>query len=584
MNGNAKLVFEVFTADETTPINNAKVQVTNTTTGRSRIVSTDGNGRTPELLVNAPMQATSLNPQYAGVPYSLYNAQVLADGFTPVRINGIQIFAGQTAIQPVELVPRPVNSDLANMDNIYNIPPNALQQTYVNRQEYDNREPRVLREVTIPEYITVHLGRPDNGTAKNVTVTFPDYIKNVASSEIYPTWPESALRANIYAQISIALNRIYTEWYRSRGYNFDITNSTSYDQYYVDGRNIFANISQLVDDIFNTYIRKKGTVNPFYAEYCNGTTVTCKGMSQWGTVDLANKGLSPINILKNYYGNDVELATTTNIQAVQTSYPGFPLRQGTVSDDVIVLGNQLNRIRRNYPSIPEITRVTPVFTAQTEAAVKAFQKIFNLTQDGIVGPATWNKISYIYVAVKKLAELGSEGETTILPEAPPTVLLKLGSTGDFVKLAQYFLRVISNYNFNVSPVEIDGIYGPKTRGSVIDFQNAYGLAPDGIIGPMTWNLLYSVYMGIANTSGLAVAYPGYLLKEGSRGTNVQLMQEYLNGIAKYQLAIPRIDADGIFGPKTKEAVKLFQQLYNLDIDGIIGKNTWDRIVAIRMLY
>lgn len=580
----ARLRFNIFTADQALPVKYATVFVTNANTNESYNLITNENGDTDDLIVTAPDVSTTFDPYYSGTPYSVFNAVIKAEGYTPVKINGIQVFANETAIQPVEMVPRPVNARFSDVADVYNIPPNALKLTYPNYQEYNNYSPRVLKEPIIPEYITVHLGRPDNSSARNVTVPFTDYIKNVASSEIYPTWPENSLRANIYAQISIALNRIYTEWYRSRGYSFDITNSTSYDQYFVYGRNIFENISRIVDEIFNTYIRKQGTINPYYAEYCNGTTVTCKGMSQWGTVSLAENGYTPLEILRYYYGNNVELHTTNNIQSIQSSYPGTPLKLGTVSDAVITISNQLNRIRKNYPAVPEIKNVSSTYTTEVQDAVKAFQKIFNLSTDGIVGPATWNKISYIYVSVKKLAELSSEGETTVLPDTPPCNTIKLYSTGDYVKLAQYFLSVISNYNFNVSPVSIDGIFGPKTQESVINFQKAYGLNPDGIIGCKTWNALYSVYMGIAKTTGLALKYPGHLLKVGSRGANVELIQNYLNTISDHQPSISKVAADGIFGEKTKNAVIQFQKIYNLEPDGIVGEKTWNKIIAVRLLY
>lgn len=580
MQERAWLKFEVFTADRAEPVVGAAVVVRGENNEEYHLV-TDENGHTPLLELSAPSVDATLTPSYAGLPYGMYQAEIKADGYTDVLITGIQLFAQQVAIQPVEMIPHPATQQGAETESFV-IPKNALLQTYENHQVYQNNTARVLKETVIPETITVHLGRPENTSARNVTVSFPDYIKNVASSEIYPTWPESSLRANIYAQISLALNRVFTEWYRSRGYAFDITNSTSFDQYFVYGRNIFENISMLVDEIFNTYIRKIGTINPYYAEYCNGSTVTCKGMSQWGTVTLAQNGYTPLRILQYYYGNDIELVTTNNIAGITASYPGTPLKLGSVSNDVIIISNQLNRIRRNYPAIPEITNVSSTFTAETQAAVKMFQKVFDLTQDGIVGSATWNKISYIYVAVKKLAELNSEGE--VLPDKSPTVLLSLGSSGSYVELAQYFLRVISAYNPEIPSITIDGIFGQNTKTAVIAFQKAYGLCQDGVIGPKTWEALYSVYMGIAETEGLAVAYPGHLLKVGVTGANVKLMQSYLNTIGKYQPSIPKLTVDGVFGSQTKAAVMQYQRLYNLTVDGIIGKKTWDSIVGVRLLY
>jgi len=252
--------------------------------------------------------------------------------------------------------------------------------------------------ITVPEYIKVHLGRP-NAPAENITVSFSDYIKNVASSEIYPTWPENAIRANILAQISFALNRIYTEYYRSRGYDFDITNSTAIDQSFVKNRDIFDNISRITDEIFNDYIVRQGQVQPLFAQYCDGREVSCNGLSQWGTVTLANEGLSPYGILQRYYGNDINIVFDAPTGSVEESYPGIPLRLGSAGEDVRRLQIRLNRIGQNYPSISDIPEADGYFGVQTERAVRDFQRIFNLAEDGIAGKATWYKVINIYNGV-----------------------------------------------------------------------------------------------------------------------------------------------------------------------------------------
>lgn len=577
------LVFEIYTAREALPIPGAAATLTDPETGEKLHFISDVDGRTPPVCLQAPDVDLSLSPNPGAQPYKQYNARIEAEGYIPVTVEGVQLFPGIESVLPVEMQPIPRGREAQEGEQDFEIPPNALEQEREGTPEGPEEggvAPRILSSVYIPEYITVHLGTPNNTSARNVTVSFPDYIKNVASSEIYPTWPESALRANIYAQMSFALNRIYTEWYRSRGYSFDITNSTAYDQYYVPGRNIFANISNIVDDMLGEYLRRPGTVNPFFAEYCNGTTVTCQGLSQWGTVPLAQNGYTPLNILKRYYGNNIEIDSTNDIRPIESSYPGTALRLGSSSSAVRTIESQLNRIRRNYPSIPAISNVDNNFTSETEAAVKAFQRIFNLTADGVVGRSTWNRISYIYVAVKRLAELDSEGEP--LPSERPTLVLREGSTGNYVRLAQYFLRVISNFYDEVRPIEIDGIFGPATKAAVQDFQRRFGLTADGIIGPATWNSLYNVFLGAARDSGLTEDYPGYLISEGSRGDNVWLIQSYLNTISR-RYAIPSIAADGIFGPATRQAVIAFQQLFGLTPDGIVGKNTWDRIMMVRLL-
>ena len=260
----------------------------------------------------------------------------------------------------------------------------------------------------IPETVTVHLGPPASD-APNVTLPFADYIKNVASSEIYPTWPENAIRANVLAQISFTLNRIYTEYYRSRGYDFDITNSTAYDQSFVNGRDIFENISQIVDDIFNTYIRRENSIVPLFAAYCDGVEVQCSGLSQWGTVPLAEAGLTPFEILTRFYGGDIRLVRDAPVMGATESYPGTALRLGNSGNEVRQIQQRLNRIRRNYPAIPRIQNPDGVFDNDTEAAVRAYQQIFSLTPDGVVGRATWYSIIRTAAAVTRLADLNAEG-------------------------------------------------------------------------------------------------------------------------------------------------------------------------------
>lgn len=582
MNRSATLVFQLSTGREARPLPGAGITLHSRDTGRSVSFVTDASGRTPPIRVCAPLREESLDPSFSGVPYSLYDAHIEADGFVPVTIRGIQSFAGEESVVPLGMDPQPLGRDREE-ERVFDIPENGLLTTPERQPEGPGPEDdvpqgRVLTEVYIPRYITVHLGAPSNASAQNVTVDFAYYIKNVASSEIYPSWPENAIRANIYAQISFALNRIFTEWYPSRGYSFNITNNTGYDQYYVPGRNIFTNISRIVDEIFTSYIRRPGALNPLFAEYCNGSSVSCSGLSQWGTVSLAQQGYTPLSILRYFYGN-VELVQARQVRNIESSYPGSSLSMGSRGAAVRTIQRQLQRIRRNYPAIPGLS-VDGVFGSDTRAAVIAFQRIFNLTQDGIVGRGTWNRISNIYVAVTRLAELGGESEP--LPDNRPSGVIRQGDRGSTVRLAQYFLRVIANYYNSVRPIAIDGIFGADTKNAVTDFQKRFNLSADGIIGPATWNSLYNVFLGIANTSGLVVPYPGTLLREGSRGDNVRLMQEYLRAIGQ-RYPIPWLAVDGIFGSGTRQAVIAFQRLSGLTQDGIIGRNTWDQIVATRLL-
>ncbi|MEG0693098.1 MAG: peptidoglycan-binding protein [Oscillospiraceae bacterium] len=434
----------------------------------------------------------------------------------------------------------------------------------------------------IPEYITVHLGKPDQN-AQNIQVSFSDYIKNVASSEIYPTWPEEAIRANIYAQISYVLNRLYTEFYRSKGYDFDVTNSTQYDQAFVPEREIFANISEIVDDIFNDYVSKQGSVEPYFTQYCNGTTVTCSGLSQWGTVDLAKQGYTPYEILQHYYGDDININRNTRVQSIEFSYPGAPLKLGMSGNDVQIIQFQLNRIRKNFPSIPTINSPDGTFGVETENAVKEFQRIFDLTPDGIVGKSTWYKIKSTYNGVKRLSELSSEGlkleEITYLH---PTIIQE-GSMGDPVKIVQYYLNIIAYFNQTIPLIDMDGVFGPQTKDAVLAFQRFYGLTQDGIVGAETWNKMREIYNSILASlpegyeGKRAEIYPGYVLKKGFRDRNVEDLQRYLNVIAEYNPAIPKIDPTGYFGDKTESAIKAFQQNYGLNVTGLVGPVTWNKI-------
>ena len=347
----------------------------------------------------------------------------------------------------------------------------------------------------VPEFITVHLG-PASQSAENVTVSFPDYIKNVASSEIYPTWELSALRANILAQISFALNRVYTEYYVSRGYPFQITSTTATDQKFIKGRNIFDNIDRLVDDIFNDYIRRQGFVEPLAAKFCNGTTVTCDGLSQWGSQELAQQGLDSMAILRRYYGNDIELVVEAPVQGRQNSNPGSPLRRGAAGPDVVVVQTELNRIGQNYPAIPKIQPVDGVFGQQTEEAVRRFQEIFGLTADGVVGKATWYRLVSLYVGVNRLSELVSEGQRMFgIPFQAPQAVSE-GSPRNQVLMVQYFLSILAQFDPLIPFVTLDGIYGPATRQAVRSFQTAQGIPVTGTVDTATWNALYSAFEGI----------------------------------------------------------------------------------------
>lgn len=439
-------------------------------------------------------------------------------------------------------------------------------------------------EPIIPEMITVHLGPPQSD-ADNVTVSFPDYVKNVASSEIYPTWPENSLRANIYVIVTFALNRIYTEWYRSKGYDFDITSSTQYDQKFIYGREIFENISVLVDELFNDYIRRQGTVEPLFAAFCNGTTVTCDGLSQWGTVDLANQGMTPFEILQYYYGDDIEIVENAPVMQNQPSYMGQPLRLGDASNEVKTLQVRLNRISRNYPAIPKIEKADGYFGLHTEEAVKEFQRIFNLDPTGVVDKSTWYKIEYIFTSVKRLSELNSEGLRLEEVAKQFTEVLSMGMQSNEVKNLQYFLAVIGAYYEQVPPVPITGYFGEQTENSVKAFQRVYGLPETGIVDRQTWEDIYRAYDGIVQSVPViagndVILYQGRILQEGMTSDSIRILQEYLTFIHETYPDIPAVNNTGYFGPVTKSAVIAFQNRFGIKPTGVVGAVTWNEIAGV----
>jgi len=437
----------------------------------------------------------------------------------------------------------------------------------------------------IPEFITVHLG-PPSSDAPNVTVPFADYIANVASSEIYPTWPENAIRANIYAQISFALNRIYTQYYRSRGYDFDITNSIAIDQSFVNGRDIFENVNEIARELFTSYISRQGFVEPLYAQYCDGIELQCNGLSQWGSVALAEQGYTPYEILTYYYGDNIDIITDAPVRGLTADLPSSPLQNGSTGDDVRTLQIRLNRISDNYPAIPKINPPFGIFSFDTEEAVKEFQRVFNLTQDGIVGQRTWYQIQQIYNGVKRLNDLNSEGlSLSDVTQQFPGVL-RQGDNNIGVSALQYYLSYLSDFYTSIPRVGIDGIFGQSTTDAVRAAQREFGLAPDGVVGEDTWRAIYNAYIGIVATiplqytEGNTVPFPGVFLRLGVEDDSVRLLQEYLNYISRYIPEIPSVNPTGFFGTRTQDAVIAFQNYYGVNPSGIVGPVVWGGITDL----
>ena len=496
-------------ANNAIPLENVQVRILDDQGRRMYDLTTDESGETPIISLETVDAGLSLDPDYSGTPYVSYDVLAQASGFRSFYVEGVPIYDGETAILPITLIPvqEAQRGDEAMRITIEKPAAGRTEQQLQEGPDPDLQS-RVLRQPVIPNTVTVHLGSPSSA-ASNVQVSFTDYIKNVASSEIYPTWPDASLRANIYVIITFVLNRIFTEWYRAQGYNFDITNSTAYDQAFVYGRPIYESINTVVDQIFNEYVTRQGQNAPYFTSFCNGTTVTCAGLSQWGTVTLAQQGYSPLQILRTYYPNDVVIAQAQATTDILTSYPGTPLRLGSAGLDVQTIQTYLNRIRRNYPAIPAITDVSGVFGSSTDAAVRKFQSVFNLTSDGIVGKATWYKISQIYTAVTRLAELDSEGTTIGIGTVPPSTVLRQGSRGNDVLTLQYILNVIAQFYPVIPSVTQDGIFGSGTNQAVIAFQQIMQLAPDGIVGPATWQALYDVIQGIQGSVPSPTPAPGY---------------------------------------------------------------------------
>lgn len=416
-----RLQVNTYRGNSLVPITNTNVTVT-TQEGQKQNLKTDSSGQTPELELNTPDLQYSMKPSQT-LPYSLCDVQVNAEGYQGAIIKGCQIYPDRLAIQPCSLTPQAA-ATARQEPQVITIGPNRLVGDFPPKipENVDKPEPVppsglvVLAQPVVPQYIVVHIGTPNDTSGPNYTVPYKEYVKNVACSEIFSTWPESTIRANVYCIISFTLNRIYTEWYRGKGKNFDITSSTAYDHAFFYGRNIYENISRIVDNIFSTYMKRPGAKQPLLAQYCDGVKVTCPNwLSQWGSKFLGDQGKYPYEILTYYYGSDLSLATAPKVEGIPMSYPGYALSVGSRGTPVSTVQRYLNRIAVNYPLIPK-TVVDGIFGTQTRNAVMTFQGIFYLPKTGVVNYPTWYKISDVYVAVTKIAELrGDEPSMLFTP-------------------------------------------------------------------------------------------------------------------------------------------------------------------------
>lgn len=394
-------------SEQNIPIENATVSISYTGDPDTVLeeVRTDPSGQTEVLDLSAPPIEYSLAPSEVQ-PYAEYTLRVSAEGFETLTVTGSEILSQQLSLQNLRmraLLP-------GEPPDVIAIPEHTLYGIYPPKIAEDEIKPVnvtgeiVLDEVVVPEYIVVHDGTPRDTSASNYYVRYKDYIKNVASSEIYATWPYETLIANILAIQSFTMNRVYTEWYRNKGYNFTITSSTAFDQKWMYGRNIFDSIDEAVEDVFRNYLSRPNVRQPILTQYCDGNRVQCpQWMSQWGSASLGEQGYDAISIIRNYYGDNMYINIAEEVSGVPVSYPGFPLSIGSTGSSVMKIQEQLNTISNNYPLIPKLTP-DGVFGERTQEAVKTFQSVFGLTQDGIVGSRTWYKIQDIYVAVARLAE------------------------------------------------------------------------------------------------------------------------------------------------------------------------------------
>ena len=442
-----------------------------------------------------------------------------------------------------------------------------------------------IRYPIVPNNIVIHLGKP-NEAARNINVSFTDYISNVAASELYPSWPKEALKANIYAIISFAMNRIYNEWYRSKGYSFDITSSPIYDQTFIENRATYENINNIVEDIFNNYVVKGNQIQPYFTQYCDGRKTTCNGLSQWGSVSLANNNKNYLDILKYYYGNDIKIKFNAEVVDNTVGFPGYNIGIGSAGNPVIAIERDLKRIRQNYPAIPNITDTLGIYNEELERAVKKFQEIFNLPITGIVDKATWYKIKYIYTSVKKLSDLYSEGlsleEATFLYEDE----LNYGDTGIEVEYIHYFLDAIAFLDPDIPRLQTNSIYNNNSITMVEAFQSKYNLPVTGVFTYRDWKVLKEIYNKILKTfnpeyqSYIDELYPDYFLVRGSSGEAVRRFQRFLLNICRFDKSIPGVRVNGIFDDLTEKSVLKLQKDYGFDVNGIVGPLLWRKVVEL----
>lgn len=408
--GKGRLQINVISAADSRPVADARIAVSYTGVPEQTLeqVITDRSGQSEVLTLDAPPEAWSLDPDNERQPYSEYTLNISAPGYEPVSIAGAEILADMKAVQNVRMRP---DDGGREEEEVFVIPAHTLYGDYPPKIAEAEIKPVnesgeiVLSRVVVPEYIVVHDGSPRDSTAKDYYVKYKDYIKNVASSEIYATWPAEAIRANVLAIMSFTLNRVYTEWYRNRGYDFTITSSTAFDHKWIPERNIYDTISVIVDELFASYLSRPNVRQPILTQYCDGRKVSCPDwMTQWGSKKLADQGYSAVEILRYFYGDDLYINTAEEISGIPASWPGYTLENGSSGEKVRQMQEQLNVIADAYPALPKID-ADGIYGPATADAVKKFQSVFGLPATGKVDYPTWYKISEVYVGVSRIAEL-----------------------------------------------------------------------------------------------------------------------------------------------------------------------------------
>jgi len=596
--GKGFLEIQTFTANGAVPVGNVSVTVSDENGQILYELQTDEMGIASQVALDAPDKWLIEDPNAQELRYNMYRVSARVPGYTAVDYDGVMIFDESTSILRVELDPVVIGQE------------NAIKHVYIGGHKLDNPvtpeqqvldagepeqaigiAPFILPEVTIPNFIRVHLGRMENTSAATVSVPFINYIKNVTSHEIFDEWPEQAIMANVYCIVSLTLNRVYTEFYRKKGFSFDITSETYTDQKYVHNGIIGARISAIVDRIFNQYLAVVGHKEPFLSLYNDGVQVNIAGrLSQWGSFfDARDRGMNAWQIIKKYYSQNLELRTVERFGGVLESFPGYTLTLGTRGDAVRAMQLFLNRILGRYTDII-INPADGVFGEKTRTSVMAFQQVYNLPQTGEIDRRTWYEISRIYAVEKGLWEMYSEGQRMGIGKTPHTKVTRQGDVGPLVTELQFLLDFIAMYHSEIPFVAQTSRFDALTAEGVKAFQRLFGLTADGVVGATTWRLLYDVYWGIMENATPPTppgpnpppseipAFPGTALRVGSTGASVRLVQEAINKLAEVTPGMWRIAADGVFGNGTRDAVMAFQRIFGLTVDGIVGPNTWRRLM------